>query len=300
MQQDASTGSSDPGQGSEPSEAEPSRKLTPGLYLVATPIGNLGDVTLRALQVLRGVDVIACEDTRITRRLLERHVVATPMTPYHEHNARRVRPGLIARLSEGARIALVSDAGTPLVSDPGFKLVEAAIAAGVAVIPVPGASAALAALVVAGLPTDRFLFVGFLPPKAAARWTALAELAAVRATLVIYETGPRLGSALADMAHVLGPRPTAVARELTKLHETVVRGRLDALAVRFAEAPPRGEIVVVVGPPAEATPWDDAAIDAALDDALARLSPAAAAAEVAGLSGRPRRAIYARALARRR
>jgi 16S rRNA (cytidine1402-2'-O)-methyltransferase len=300
MQQDASTESSDPDRSSEPTEPERFRKLAPGLYVVATPIGNLGDVSLRALDVLRGVDVIACEDTRITRRLLERHVVATPMTPYHEHNARRVRPGLIARMVEGARVALVSDAGTPLVSDPGFKLVEAAIAAGVAVIPVPGASAALAALMVAGLPTDRFLFAGFLPPKAAARRAALAELAAVPATLVVYETGPRLGPALADMAHVLGPRRAAVARELTKLHETVVRDRLDALAVRFAEAPPRGEIVVVIGPPDAAEPWDDAAIDAALDDALARLAPGAAAAEVAGLSGRPRRAIYTRALARRR
>src|SRR5712692_10516305 len=193
--------------------------LTGGLYLVATPIGNLRDITVRALEVLAAADLIACEDTRVTRKLLDHYGIATPLTPYHDHNAAQARPKLLARLAAGAALALVSDAGTPLISDPGFKLVRKAAAAGIPVTAVPGASALLAALTVAGLPTDRFLFVGFLPAKSAARRRALREIASVKASLVLYETAPRLGPALEDMAAMLGDRPAAVARELTKLHE---------------------------------------------------------------------------------
>ncbi|HLJ21587.1 MAG TPA: 16S rRNA (cytidine(1402)-2'-O)-methyltransferase, partial [Stellaceae bacterium] len=227
------------------------RALSPGLYIVATPIGNLGDITLRALDVLKGADAILCEDTRVTATLARRFGLGAERIAYHDHNADAVRPGLIARLAAGAVLALVSDAGTPLVSDPGFKLVRDAVAAGIPVIPVPGASAALAALTVSGLPTDRFLFAGFLPAKSAARRRELRELAAVRASLIFYETAPRLAEALADMAAMLGDRPAAVARELTKLHEEVRRGSLSALAEHYRGAgPPKGEIVVIVGPPA--------------------------------------------------
>lgn len=269
--------SDDRDDGGEPSRADGPRKLAPGLYLVATPIGNLGDVTLRALEVLRAVDVVACEDSRVTSRLLARHGIRARLTPYHEHNAERARPGLVARLAGGGRVALVSDAGTPLVSDPGFKLVRAAIAAGVAVVPIPGASAALAALGAAGLPTDRFLFLGFLPAKSAARRRALETFAAVPASMIVYESARRLAATLADMAAVLGPRAAAVARELTKIHEEVVRGRLDELAARYADRVTLGEVVVVVGPPEAMAPTDDVTVDRALDEALARLKPTSAA-----------------------
>ncbi len=288
-----------PGEDSEPSEPDAPRKLAPGLYLVATPIGNLGDVTLRALEVLAGVDAVLCEDTRVTSRLLARHGIRARLVLYHEHNAERARPGLIARLKSGARLALVSDAGTPLVSDPGYKLAREAAKSGVALVPIPGASAALAALVASGLPTDRFLFVGFLPAKGPARRRALAEVAGVAATLIVYESTPRLAATLADMKTVLGDRPAAVARELTKLYEEIVRDTLSGLAQRYAEARPKGEIVIVIGPP-EAQIADDAALDRALDDALARLKPSAAAAEVAAATGRSRREVYARAMARAR
>src|SRR5579862_4147350 len=229
--------------------------LAPGLHIVATPIGNLGDITLRALAALAGADLIACEDTRVTRKLLDRYVIATPLTPYHDHNAAQARPALLRRLADGASIALVSDAGTPLVSDPGYKLVCAAQDAGHAVTALPGASALLTALAVAGLPTDQFLFAGFLPPKQAARRARIAELARVPATLVLFETGPRLAATLADLAAGLGQREAAVCRELTKLHEEVRRGALDTLAQHYAGAEPRGEIVVVVAPSqAEARP----------------------------------------------
>ncbi len=285
--------------GAEPSGGTVARKLGPGLYLVATPIGNLGDVTLRALEVLGAADVVACEDTRVTRRLLDRHGVRARLVAYHEHNAARVRPLLLARLAAGERIALVSDAGTPLVSDPGYKLVGAAVAAGIAVVPIPGPSAVLAALAVAGLPVDRFVFLGFLPARAAQRRAVLRTFAAVPASLIAFESPRRLAASLADMAAVLGPRPAAVARELTKIHEEVVRGPLDTLAARYAKAP-RGEVVVVVAPPADAAVADDATVDRALDEALSRLGPSAAAAEVARATGRPRRDMYARALERRR
>src|ERR1700689_1492981 len=224
-------------------------KLAPGLYVVATPIGNLGDITLRALNALAGADLIACEDTRVTRKLLDRYAIATPLTPYHEHNAAQARPALLRQLADGAAIALVSDAGTPLISDPGFKLVRAAHDAGYAVTTVPGASSLLAALAVAGLPTDQFLFAGFLPPKAAARRSRIAELGRIPATLVLFETGPRLGGTLADLAGRLGPREATVCRELTKLHEEIRRGDLDTLAQNCAASELRGEIVLVIGPP---------------------------------------------------
>jgi len=279
-------------------QAIAARSLEPGLYLVATPIGNLRDVSLRALEILAAADVIACEDTRVTRKLTAHYAIATPLTPYHDHNAATALPKLMARLAEGASVALVSDAGTPLVSDPGYRLVRAAQAAGHPVTTAPGASAVLAALAVAGLPTDRFFFEGFLPAKEAARRTRIAALAAIPATLVLFETGPRLAAALADLAAGLGDRAAAVCRELTKLHEEVRRGTLAALAHAYAQLPePRGEIVVVVAPPADREPAGAEEVDGMLRDALARLSVKDAVEEVAGLAGRPRRDVYRRALA---
>jgi 16S rRNA (cytidine1402-2'-O)-methyltransferase len=272
--------------------------LAPGLYLVATPIGNLRDVSLRALEILAAADVIACEDTRVTRKLLTHYGIATPLTPYHDHNAATARPKLIARLGEGARVALVSDAGTPLVSDPGYHLVRATQAAGHSVTTAPGASAALAALAVAGMPTDRFFFEGFLPAKEAARRTRIAALARIPATLVLFETGPRLAAALADLAAGLGAREAAICRELTKLHEEVRRGTLGELAGAYRALPePRGEIVIVTAPPGEPQPAGAEEVDALLRDALARLSVKDAVDEVAMVSGQPRREVYRRALA---
>lgn len=271
--------------------------LAPGLYVVATPIGNLADITLRALAVLGAVDVIACEDTRITRRLLDRYGLATPLTPYHEHNAAAVRPRLLTRLQAGGRVALVSDAGTPLISDPGYRLVRACRDAGVAVVPLPGASSVLAALSAAGLPTDRFLFGGFLPPRAAARRKALEALVPLQATLVFLESPRRLAAALADMAAVFGPREAAVARELTKRFEEIVCGHLDMLAERYAApAPVKGEITVVVAPPGERPAVSAADVDALLEAALAHSTVRDAAASVAAASGLPRREVYARAV----
>ena len=264
--------------------------------MTATPIGNLGDVTVRALETLERVDVIACEDTRITRRLLDRYGIGTPMLAYHEHNAGRVRPRLVARLTNGDSVALVADAGTPLISDPGFKLVRAAIAAGVPVTTVPGPTAVAAALTVGGLPTDRFLFAGFPPNRRAARRRQLEGLRDVDATLVFYESPRRLTAALADMADVLGPREAAVARELTKRHEDVARGRLDDLARAAAGAPPPpGEIVVVVGPPAPRE-VEDRTLDDALRRALALSGPRDAVDRVAADTGASRRRVYRRAL----
>jgi 16S rRNA (cytidine1402-2'-O)-methyltransferase len=273
--------------------------LAPGLYVVATPIGNLADIGLRAIEVLAKADLVACEDTRTTGKLLAAHGIAARLTAYHEHNAARVRPKLMERLERGETVALVADAGTPLISDPGYKLVAAAAEAGVTVTSVPAASAALAALTVSGLPSARFLFAGFLPNKAAARRRALAELAPIPASLVIYESARRLPAALADAAEVLGPRPAAVARELTKLHEEVRRGTLAALAEHYQGAgAPRGEIVVVVGPPERdaATAPDAEAVDAQLRAAFRHASLRDAVAAVAGATGRPRKQVYARAL----
>ena len=276
-------------------EADP---IAPGLHVVATPIGNLRDITLRALSTLAAADAVVAEDTRVTRTLLAHYGIATPLVAYHEHNAAVVRPHLLARLAGGAALALVSDAGTPLVSDPGYRLVAETLEAGIPVTSVPGPSAVLAALVIAGLPTDRFYFEGFLPPKSAARRARIAKLAAIPSTLVFFESPRRLAEALADLAAELGPRPAVVARELTKLFETTRRGPLDRLAAAFAgEAPPKGEIVVLVGPPEEAPPVAEAEIDERLAAALESLSVKDAAAAVSAETGAPRRKVYARALA---
>jgi 16S rRNA (cytidine1402-2'-O)-methyltransferase len=270
--------------------------LAPGLHIVATPIGNLGDITLRALETLAAADLIACEDTRVTRKLLNRYGIDTPLTPYHEHNAAKARPLLLRRLSEGAAIALVSDAGTPLISDPGYKLVRAVQEADHAVTALPGASALLAALTIAGLPTDQFLFAGFLPPKEAARRARVAELARIPATLVLFEAGPRLAATLAYLAAGLGNREAVLCRELTKLHEEIRRGDLATLARIYADNPPRGEIVVVIAPPQAAARVSAAEADAMLRQALSRVSLKDAVGEVADATGLPRREVYRHAL----
>ncbi|WP_066682894.1 16S rRNA (cytidine(1402)-2'-O)-methyltransferase [Caulobacter sp. CCH9-E1] len=270
--------------------------LAPGLYLVATPIGNLRDITLRALDVLAGCDVLLAEDTRVTGKLLSAYGIRTRLERHDEHVAERAIPGILERLEAGERVALVSDAGTPMVSDPGYRLAREAIAAGHPVIPIPGASAALAALTLAGLPTDRFLFAGFPPPKSAARRTFLEEFANVRATLIFYEGASRVADCLADMAAVFGPRPAAVCRELTKLYETCVRGSLAELAADTRFEAPKGEIVILVGPGTEkAASADD--VDAALREALSRLPLGEAASEVAKAFGLSRKDLYRQALA---
>ena len=227
------------------------RPLAPGLYLVATPIGNLADISLRALAVLARADLIAAEDTRHSKKLLSHFGLRGELTPYHEHNAERERPRLLARLRAGQSVALISDAGTPLISDPGYKLVREALDAGIMVTSIPGPSAMLAALTSVGLPTDTFLFAGFLPPKSGPRRSRLEQLKSAPATLLFFETGPRLAKSLADMADVLGSREAAIAKELTKLHESVTRGRLEELASEFSDVESlKGEFVVVVAPPA--------------------------------------------------
>jgi 16S rRNA (cytidine1402-2'-O)-methyltransferase len=271
--------------------------LAPGLYLVATPIGNLRDMTLRALEVLASADFVACEDTRVTRKLFDHYGLSAPLIPYHDHNAEAARPRILEKIAAGGAVALVSDAGTPLISDPGFKLVRAATAAGHAVTAAPGASAVLTALTVSGLATDRFFFEGFLPAKAHGRQARIAELARIPSTLVLFESGPRIAATLADLAAGLGAREAAIGRELTKLHEEVRRGTLVALAEAYAAgAETRGEFVVVIaGPPAAEQPGA-AEIDTLLRAALARTSVKDAVAEVAAVTGVPRRAIYGRAL----
>lgn len=270
--------------------------LEPGLYIVATPIGNLSDLSPRASAVLAAADLIAVEDSRVTGKLLNHIGVKRPMTPYHDHNADAVRPRLIDRMASEA-VVLVSDAGTPLISDPGFKLVRDARAAGRQVVTIPGPCAAIAGLTLAGLPTDRFLFMGFLPAKQGQKETTITEVAAIRATLVFYESGPRLGATLATLARLLGPREAAVAREVTKTFEECVTGLLPDLAARYADAPPKGEIVLMVGPPGEPEPASEADGEAALIEALTRLPPAKAAGEVARALGLDRKALYARAMA---
>jgi 16S rRNA (cytidine1402-2'-O)-methyltransferase len=270
--------------------------IGPGLYLVATPIGNLGDISLRALGILAAADVIACEDTRVSHRLTQHYGIGTPLTPYHEHNAATARPKLLARIAGGESVALISDAGTPLISDPGYKLVRDCIEAGHAVTALPGASAVLTALSVAGLPTDRFFFEGFLPAKDAARQARIRELARIPATLVLFETGPRIAAALAGLADGFGPRDAAICRELTKLHEEVRRAPLDELARDYAaDAEIRGEFVIVVAPPAEQPP-EAADVDALLRHALARVSVKDAVSEVASATGVSRRDVYQRAI----
>ena len=269
----------------------------PALYVVSTPIGNLGDITLRALETLAGADVIFAEDTRVSRKLLDHYGVETPLRSYHEHNAEAARPEILERLASGQAVALISDAGTPLISDPGYKLAVEAIAAGFAVFAAPGASALLAALASAGLPTDRFFFEGFLPPKSGARRTRINELAAIEATLIFYEAPSRIAESLADLALELGPRPAAVARELTKMFEETRRGPLDALAAHYAAAETvRGEIVVVVGPPAAQPRLEPEDIDRQLREALETASVKDAAAAIAARCRLPRRDVYARAL----
>jgi 16S rRNA (cytidine1402-2'-O)-methyltransferase len=277
--------------------------LDSGLYLVATPIGNAADITLRALDVLARADAIAAEDTRQTRKLMEMHGVALagrPMISYNDRNGAERRPRILAWLREGMSVAYCSDAGTPLIADPGYRLTEMAVAEGVGLTAVPGASAVLTALSLAGLPTDRFLFAGFLPPKRGARKKALGDFATVPATLVFYESPRRVADALADMAEMLGgARPAAVARELTKKFEQVRRAPLDALAAQYAtEDAPRGEVVILVGPPdvAVAIAKNAASLDGALAEALLTLSVKDAARSVATRLDLPRRDVYARAL----
>lgn len=274
--------------------------LPAGLYVVATPIGHARDITLRALDVLSGCDRIAAEDTRVTAKLLAIHGISKPLAAYNDHNAAKERPKLLAALAAGARIALVSDAGTPLVSDPGFKLVREAIGAGIPVVAIPGASAVLTGLTLSGLPSDRFLFAGFLPARAGERAATLAALKAVPATLVFFESPQRLGESLAALAEIFGPRPAAVARELTKWHEETRRGSLPELAAHYRKAePPKGEITLVVGPP-ERREADMAAIDKALDAALPFMPLKAASELLAELTGASRKAVYERGLAKKR
>lgn len=278
-------------------EAEP---VAAGLHIVATPIGNLRDISLRALVTLASVDAVLAEDTRVSRTLMSHYGLTTPLIAYHEHNAEAMRPRILARLKAGGSLALISDAGTPLVSDPGYKLVEALVGEGIGLTCAPGASALLAALVLAGLPTDRFFFEGFLPPRPAARRARLQELGSVPGTLVFYESPRRLSAMLTEAAALYGPRQAAVARELTKFYETVRRGSLAELAGIFAdEETPRGEIVVLIGPPAAGTAdhdTADGAIDAGLRAALAKLTLKEAVAQVTAATGQPRRRVYARAL----
>ena len=268
--------------------------LEPGLYIVATPIGNLGDVTLRACKVLRGVCAVACEDTRVTGKLLKHLEIKQRLIRYDDHASDETRDYLLSLASQGP-VALVSDAGTPLISDPGYRLVRAARAAGIAVTSLPGAAAAITALTLSGMPSDRFLFAGFLPAKAKARGEVLAELAGLRATLVFYETGPRLTDMLAAVDDVLPGREVAVARELTKLYEECRSGSARELITHYAAHPPRGEIVVLVGPPGEAVA-EDFDIDALLRAELATAKPSQAAAKLAKLTGQDRKVLYARAL----
>ncbi len=272
-------------------------RLDPALYVVATPIGHLGDMTIRALETLSGAEMIACEDTRVTRVLLDRYQIRTPLHAYHDHNADIARPKILAALAEGKPVALVSDAGTPLVSDPGFKLVSAAVDAGHRVIPIPGASALLAALVGSALPTDAFLFAGFLPSRDEARRIRIEQLASMAATTIFYESPHRIGETLADLAAIMGgDRPAVVARELTKTFEEIVRGPLRDLASRYATQKPKGEIVILVGPAAEGETSDED-VDRLLAAALSRAAPGKAAAEVARLTGRDRKELYERVLA---
>lgn len=269
--------------------------LPPGLYIVATPIGNLGDITSRATETLRRVDYILAEDKRVTAKLLAHIGAKAPMTAYHDHSDEHLRLKIIIDLASKA-VALVSDAGTPLISDPGYKLVRAARSAGRAIYTMPGPCAAIAALTLAGLPTDRFMFLGFLPAKPKARMGTISEMANVRATLLIYESGPRLAGCLGSLRDILGDRDAAVVREISKLHEETVAGKLGELSARYSDVAPKGEIVVVVSPPPEPEMVSDTDLDAALRAALAKFSPSRAAADVAERLGVPRKRAYARAL----
>lgn len=280
------------------SGTDAAQPLASGLYIVATPIGNLRDITLRALDTLQAADEVLAEDTRVARRLLDAHGIRAKLSPYHDHNGAKRRPEILDKLENGAAIALISDAGTPLVSDPGWKLSREALDAGHRVFPVPGASALLAGLVASGLPSDRFMFCGFLPPKTGARKKAATDLASVPSTLVFYESGPRLAESLRDLADVLGDqREAAVSREITKLFEETRRGSLAELSAHYLEAgPPKGEIVLLVGPPLQQE-VTEAALDEAILAALKTQSVKQAAAEIAEHLGLPKRDVYQRALA---
>lgn len=284
--------------GEPKSRTDAAQALDPGLYIIATPIGNLRDISLRALDTLAAADEVLAEDTRVARRLLDAHNVRAKLSPYHDHNGAKRRPEILEKLANGGAIALISDAGTPMVSDPGWKLSRDALEAGHKVIPLPGASALLAGLVASGLPSDRFMFCGFLPPKSGARKRAALDLAAVPSTLVFYESGPRLADCLQDLANTLGgTREAAVARELTKLFEETRRGTLIDLAAHYAEnGPPKGEIVLLVGPPDKIEASEET-IDAALTEALKSQSVKQASTEIAELFGLPKRNVYQRALA---
>jgi 16S rRNA (cytidine1402-2'-O)-methyltransferase len=275
----------------------PAGRLEPGLYLVATPIGNLADITIRALQTLAGADLVACEDTRVSRKLLEHYGIATPTTPYHDHNAATARPALLQRIADGAAVALISDAGTPAISDPGYKLVREAREMGLTVTALPGPSSVLAALVSSGLPTDRFLFEGFLPAKSAQRRARAAELARIPASLVLFEGGSRIAATLSDLADIFGEREAAICRELTKLHEEVRRAPLTALAQHYAgDAETRGEFVIEIAPPGEAEAPQADDVDALIRAALLRVSVKDAVGEIVAATGLPRRDVYQRAL----
>ncbi len=285
------------GDGKSPKSVAQNRgDLAAGLYILATPIGNARDVSLRALETLKACDVIAAEDTRVTSKLLAIHGISRPLIAYNDHNAPQMRPKILARIEQGQAVVLVSDAGTPLVSDPGYKLVREAIAAGAPIVAVPGASAVLTGLALSGLPSDRFLFAGFLPSRAGERQSVLEELKGLRATLIFFESAQRLGESLAALADVLGDRQAVVARELTKMHEEVRRGALRELAAYYEKTgAPKGEVTLLVAPAQAAVP-DDTRIDAALKAALAFMPVKAAAELIAGLTGGSRKQIYARAL----
>ena len=270
--------------------------LATGLYVVATPIGNLRDITLRALDTLRAADIILAEDTRQTRKLLDAYDIKTPLSPYHDHNAAKRVPGVIQDLEAGKVVALVSDAGTPLVSDPGFKLVRAAVEAGIDVFPLPGASAVLAGLVKSGLPSDRFMFAGFLPPKSGARKTALEDFVSVKATLVFFETGPRISACLKDMQSVLGDRQVVLTRELTKRYEEARHGSFESLMDSVKAEPPRGELVLLIGPPTKSERWSEVEVISALRVQMAELGVKRASAEIAAQCGWPKRDVYQLAL----
>ena len=277
--------------------SKPTSKLRPGLYIVSTPIGNMDDISLRALDTLAAVDRIACEDTRHTRHLLDRHGIEARLLPYHEHNPEFMLPAIMARLTHGETLALVSDAGTPLISDPGYKLVRKAIASGIYVSAVPGASAALMALTLSGLPSNSFMFVGFLPPKSGARRNALGELATIKTTLIFFESPRRLAASLTDMAAILGTRDCSVAREMTKIYEEFMRGDLAQLAAHYAESgAPKGEVVVVIGPPLAAPEYTEEHLEARLSELLQSASVRDASGQLAVETGLARRDLYALAV----
>lgn len=272
--------------------------LSPGLYVTATPIGNLGDVTLRALETLSAAHLILCEDTRVTAKLLNRYGIRNSLSPYHDHNAAKVRPGLLARMADGQALALVSDAGSPLLSDPGYKLVQGAVENGIPVTAIPGASAVLDALTLSALPPDRFMFCGFLPTRSGARQHFLEELKSVEATLVVFDTASRVTESLEDIAAILGEREVAVGRELTKLHEEVIRGPVTVVRAGLVERQSlKGEITLVIGPPgASALAAPQAMVDSALREALATMPASRAAAEIARRFGLSKQEAYARLL----